>query len=179
MKLFILKLLVQLKLLGVEAARIAWRLIVWLVNILYLLIIQLSKGLWWLIVNIMRISYINFNKRHRHRLSDGTNVLRLIISIIIFFFFSQALLESDWRLGLSYVFSGFIAIWFGYIYRNEVVMGLVLVGVVIGSLVTVLAPQAWKAFSAGDYIGAAVIVFLMIFFFSISREYKKGRRPKL
>lgn len=179
MKLLILKISKQLRFFVVKAANIAWRLIVQLAKILYFLAIQLVKGLWWLIVNIVHISYINFDKRHRHRLSDGTNILRLIISIIIYFFFCKALLESDWRLGISYVVSGFIAIWFGYIYRNEVVMGLVLVGVIIGSLVTVLAPEAWKAFSAGDYIGAAIIVFLMIFFFVIASQYKKGRHPRI
>ncbi|GAI78806.1 unnamed protein product, partial [marine sediment metagenome] len=47
--------------------------------------------------------------------------------------------------------------------------------VIVGSIVTLLAPDAWQAFSSGDFIGFAFIVFLMAFFYYISREYKKGR----
>jgi len=125
-----------------------------------------------------RIVYDNFNKRHRKRLQKGENVLRLIISIFILYVFSKALLETDWRLGVSFIFTGLTAMWFGYVYRGREVMGLVLVGVIIGTLVTALAPDAWKAFSSGDLIGAAVIVGIMIYLYLISREYKKGRQPK-
>ena len=125
-----------------------------------------------------RIVYDNFNKRHRKKLQKGENILRLTISIFLLYVFSKALLETDWRLGISFIFAGLTAVWFGYVYRGREVIGLVLVGVIIGSLVTALAPDAWEAFSSGDFIGAAVIVGIMIYLYVVSREYKKGRRPK-
>ena len=138
----------------------------------------LVHGFYSLASTVGGIVYDNFNKRHRKKLQKGENVLRLTISIFILYVFSKALLETDWRLGISFIFAGLTAIWFGYIYRGREVMGLVLVGVIIGTLVTALAPDAWKAFSSGDFIGAAVIVGIMIYLYLISREYKKGRQPK-
>ncbi len=127
---------------------------------------------------IISIIYQNFNKRHRPKLGDGENIFRLFISLFLLYFVSRALLETDWRLGISFIFAGLTAIWFGYVYRGREVIGLVLVGVIVASIVTILAPDAWKALSTGDFIGAAVIVVLMIYFYLQSREYKKGRRPR-
>jgi len=156
-----------------------WLLIVRLVLALYWFAVQLAKALRWILTELAQIIYDNYNERHRSKLRKGENLLRLGISIFILFFISKALLETDWRLGLSFIVAGLTAIWFGYIYRGREVMGLVLIGVIIGSLVTLLAPDAWQAFSSGDFVGGAIIVFLMAFFYFISREYKKGRRLKL
>lgn len=161
------------------AGRILSLLTIKLVQVLYWFVVQLAKALKWVSIKLAVITYDNYKKRHRSKLRKGENLLRLGISIFILYFISKALLETDWRLGLSFVVAGLTAIWFGYIYRGREVMGLVLIGVIIGSLVTLLAPDAWQAFSSGDFIGLAFIVFLMFFFYYISREYKKGRRPRL
>ena len=162
-----------------RAGRILWLLIIKLVQALYWFAVQLAKALKWVSIKLAVITYGNYKKRHRSKLRKGENLLRLGISIFILYFISKALLETDWRLGLSFIVAGLTAIWFGYIYRGREVMGLVLIGVIIGSLVTLLAPDAWQAFSSGDFIGFAFIVFLMFFFYYISREYKEGRRPRL
>lgn len=154
------------------------RLIIKAVKALWWLTIKIVRALWWLLVRVATIIYDNFNKRHRNRLGKGENMLRLIISIFILYIFSKTLLETDWKLGVSFIIAGLTAIWFGYIYRGRDVMGLVLVGVIIGTLVTALAPDAWKALSGGDFIGAVVIGSLMIYLYFKSRELKRGRRPK-
>ena len=68
----------------------------------------------------------------------------------------------------------------------SVVLGLfwIVVAYIIGQIIagiaaTALAPNAWQALSSGDFIGGAVIIFLMVFLYFMSREYKKGRRPRL
>ena len=162
----------------IKAVRLLCRIILELVKLLCRLTIKIVEALWWLFVGLSQIAYDNFNKRHRVRLRKRENILRLMISIFIFYIFSKALLDTDWRLGLSFIFASLTAIWYGYIYRGRDVMGLVFVGVVIGSLVTVLAPDAWRALSGGDFIGAAAIVGIMIYFYFTSRELKRGRRPR-
>jgi len=169
----------KLKQFCIRAGRILWLLIVKLVQALYWFTVQLAKSLRWILITSAQLTYSNFNKRHRDKLRKGRNIVQLAISIFILYFLSKALLETDWRLGFSLILAGLTAIWFGYIYRGREVMGLVLVGVIIGSLVTALAPNAWQALSSGDFIGGAVIIFLMVFLYFMSREYKKGRRPRL
>ncbi len=130
------------------------------------------------ITKIFEIIKDNYNKRHRKRLQKSENVIRLGISIFILYAFSRALLESDWRLGISFIIAGLTAIWFGYIYRGRDVMVLVFIGVVIGTFITVLTPNAWSAFSSGDIISVIIIVGLIMYFYKLSNEYKKGKRPK-
>lgn len=174
----IVKVVNELKQLIIQAVKALWRLIIKLVEALCWLTIKIAKALWWLLVRLAPIIYDNYNKRHRNKLQKGENVLRLIIALFILYILSKALLGTDWRLGVSFVIAGLTAVWFGYIYRGREVMGLVLVGVIIGTLVTALAPDAWQALSSGDFIGVAVIISIMIYLYFTSREYKRGRRPR-
>jgi len=168
----------HLKQLTIQASKALWCFIIKLVKALWWLTIEIAKALWWLVTGIALIIYDNYNKRHRDKLRNSENILRLVIALFMLYILSKALLDADWRLGVSFIIAGLTAVWFGYIYRGREVMGLVLVGVIIGSLVTVLAPDAWQALSTGDFIGAVVIIGIMIYLYFISREYKKGKRPR-
>ena len=126
---------------------------------------------------IMRVVVKNFNQRHRIQLREHENILRLFISIFILYIFSRALLETNLWLGLSFILAGCTAIWYGYVYRRREVMYLVLVGVIIGTLVTLLAPNTWQALSTGDIFSFIVILGLMIYLFRLSSKYKKGKYP--
>jgi hypothetical protein len=131
-----------------------------------------------LITKIAEIIKDNFTKRHLKRLQKRENVVRLGISIFILYVLARALLESDLMLGISFIIAGLTAIWFGYVYKGRDVMILVLVGVVIGTFISILAPNAWGALSSGDFISAVIVIGLIIYFYRISSDYKKGKRPK-
>ena len=146
---------------------------------LWWLVTHSAQLLWWLSVNAWQIALANYGKRHRDKLREPENVIRLLISVFIMYIIAWSLLETDRRLGFSFIVAGITAIWFGYVYRGREVMGLVLVGVIVGTLVTLLAPSAWKAFSSGDIAGAVIILALISFFYYISSQYKKGKHPKL
>lgn len=164
--------------LTIKIAQALYRIIVELVKGLYWIVFKIIQGSCWLVPRIAAIVYENFNRRHRSKLGKKENILRFFISIFILYIFSKALLETDWRLGASFIFAGATAVWFGYIYRGRDVMGLVLVGVILGSLVSALAPDAWKALSSGDFIGAVIVIGIMGYLYFASREFKRGRRPR-
>ncbi len=163
----------------VQVAKVLWQLLIELIAMLLRLILWVASRIIELLNWLAPLIYANYIKRHRSRLRNNENILRLFLAIFLLFIISRALLASDWRLGIFFIIAGTVAIWFGYIYRNRDVILLVLIGVVIGTIVTILAPDAWKAFKAGDYIGAAVIIGIMAYFYLKSRGLKKGKRPRL
>lgn len=123
-------------------------------------------------------SIANYKKRHSAKLQSPENRLRLGIAFVLIPMIASSLLQTDWRLGLSFVTAGATAIWFGYVYKGRDVIGLVLVGVIIGTIPGILFPDAVNVAQTGDIMGAVIILAFGVFFYYLADQYKKGKRPK-
>lgn len=83
--------------------------------------------------------------------------------------FSDSLL-----LGLSFLWSTFLAISFGYILRHPLLLILVYVGVVFGREVINIFTEAKEAAIAGNVIGAVILFSLGIYLIARVNEIKTG-----
>lgn len=71
-----------------------------------------------------------------------------------------------------------MAIYSGAIYRDERVMGIIVVGVSLATIVPQFLSDAWVAFRYGDWISAVVLLGFAVFFCYWSSEMKRGRLPE-
>jgi hypothetical protein len=114
---------------------------------------------------------------HLPRLINTENLLRLLAALLSLVLLVPSLIESNCWLGLSFLLAGLTALWRGWIYRNRFVIGMVVVGVILGSLVPGLAKDAWEALLSGDYVSVVVILIIGLLIYYLSSQLKKGRRP--
>lgn len=113
------------------------------------------------------------------RLRIGENLLRLLLALLFLLVLAPASMKGNVWLGLSFLVAAITAIWKGWIYRDRGAMALVYVGAILGSLVTGLAKDAWKALRSGDYASVVVILGLAALIYYMAREFKRGCRPRL
>jgi hypothetical protein len=86
----------------------------------------------------------------------------------------QAFIDS-FLLGLSFLWSAFLAISFAYILKNPLVMIIVYVGVVFGREVTnTILGAAKDELSAGNILGALIVFCLGIYLISWANRMKRG-----
>ena len=123
-------------------------------------------------------SWRNSKRIHSVWLRKEEGWLRLGISILVLIFISWSLLDTDWKLGFSFIFAGSMAIYSGLIYKSRDVMILVLIGVILGTVVPTLIPSLWESYSNGDYIGAVFLLGLGIVIWLWSSTLKKGNIPQ-
>lgn len=137
----------------------------------------------WLIQKISEIakkSWENSKSIHKKALKKSENRFLLGISIFLYFLISYALLSDDIKLGLSFLFSGGIAIYAGYIYKGTSTMLLVLIGVGLAStLIPSFFPAIKDSYTQRDYIGMIILILFGIFFWYYSSRLKKGDNPAL
>ncbi len=125
----------------------------------------------------IRQSWKNSKEAHKKGLQTGEGRIRLLIAVVLLVLFSWQLVSTDMKLGLSFVFAGSMAIYAGHIYKGEEVIGLVLGGVILASVIPTLFPVISESFSNGDYIGIAVLIVLGIVVWLWSDSLKKGEKP--
>ena len=78
-------------------------------------------------------------------------------------------------LGLSFIWSGFLAISFAYILKNPLVMIIVYVGVIFAREVTsTILGAAEEEFSAGNIIGALIVIALGVYLITWANRMKRG-----
>ena len=78
-------------------------------------------------------------------------------------------------LGLSFIWSGLLAISFAYILKNPLVMIIVYVGVIFGREITnTIFGAAEEEFSAGNIIGALIVIALGVYLITWANRMKRG-----
>jgi len=119
-------------------------------------------------------SWENSKTIHRKALKKNEGKTRLVIAIVFLIVFSWALLQDNILLGLSFLYAGSVAIYAGYIYKGREVMGYVLIGVAIASVIPSLLPSISESYKNADYIGVLILILFGVFMWYISSRLKKG-----
>jgi hypothetical protein len=130
------------------------------------------------ILKCAKASFENAIKIHKYHLRKQSGWYNLIFAIIIYLAFAASLVSSDIKIGLSFIFSGFMALYTGVIYKGEHVMGYVLVGVILGTTVLPTLSEGWKSGIHGDWISAIVVFCLGVYLWVQSSRLKKGELPE-
>ena len=130
------------------------------------------------LIKRMRLSWKNSKTTHSYWLRKSEGWTFLLIALIFWLPISWQLLIDDWKLGISFLIFGFIAIYSGAIYRDQRVMGIIVVGVCLATVVPQFLSDAWVAFNYGDWISSTVLLGFAIYFWYWSGEMKKGRIPE-
>lgn len=130
----------------------------------------------WLIDRLNR-SIRNSLRIHNYWLRRSEGLVRLGIASLIYFLLLSSLFSTSTLLGLSFLFSGFIAIFTGVIYKSRDAMSYVLGGVLLGTTVLPTLLGAWEATKEGDWIGALIVFALGIFLWLQSSRMKGGNSP--
>jgi hypothetical protein len=130
----------------------------------------------WLFYYLYR-SYKNAIKIHKRNLKKDSGVYILLGSLFIYLILSWSLINSDIKIGLSFIFSGFIAIYTGAIYKYHNVIGYVLVGCALASVIIPTFLGAWESFQGGDWIGALIVFVFGIILWIYSNQMKSGKPP--
>jgi len=134
----------------------------------------------WIVQRIKDIasrSWENNKIVHQKALKKSENILRLVIAIFILLIFSYSLIPDVPGLGLSFFFAGLMAIYAGYIYKGEHVMGYVLAGVILASVIPSFLPGISDSYKKSDYIGMLVLILFGMFIWYFSSRLKKGEIP--
>lgn len=138
---------------------------------------KVLNWLWQKAKIIAKRSWENNKKVHKKALMKSENWLRLFIAILIFVIFTWGLMTDTPRIGLSFLFAGAMAIYAGYIYKGEEVMGYVLVGVLLAAAIPGLLPGLSESYKNGDFIGMLILILFGIFIWYYSSRLKKGEIP--
>jgi len=131
----------------------------------------------WLIERL-KTSLQNAFEVHSRSLQKSEGWARLGIALLIYTFVSWSLLDSNIKIGVSFLFSGFMVIYSGIIYKGRYVMAFVIGGVFLGLTVLPTFIGAWKSIRAGDWIGAMFVIFLGILLWLWSSRMKSGEPPE-
>ncbi len=82
--------------------------------------------------------------------------------------------SDSFLLGLSFIWSSFLAISFAYILRNPLLMIIIYVGVLFGRETMTLFTTAKEEATGGNIPGAIIVFCLGIFLISWTNHMKKG-----
>jgi uncharacterized integral membrane protein len=126
---------------------------------------------------VIERSWQNNKKIHKKALKKSENRWRLFVAMLILVLFSWALIPDEPKMGLSFLFAGSMAIYAGYIYKGEMVMGYVLAGVVFATVIPLLLPGISEAYKNADYVGMLILILLGVFIWYLSSRLKKGEFP--
>jgi len=102
------------------------------------------------------------------------------IGLCIFFSFfllpylTKEAFSDSFLLGLSFIWSSFLAISFAYILRNPLLMILVYVGVVFGREIMTLFTAAKEEATSGNMVGALIVFGLGVYLITRASRMKKG-----
>lgn len=111
------------------------------------------------------------------RLKDRENkwllvILSIIFTIILFPYFTEVAFSDSFWLGLSFVWSAFLAVSFAYILRNPILLIFVYAGVVWGRSIIPLFTTAKEEATRGNLIGALIIFALGVYLIVKANQLK-------
>jgi len=114
-----------------------------------------------------------------HRLGRRDNKW-LWVGMCIFFalfllpYLTKEAFSDSFLLGLSFLWSAFLAISFAYILKNPLLMIIVYVGVIFGRQVMTLFTTAKEEAIGGNVIGALIVIGLGIYLITWANRMKRG-----
>jgi len=129
------------------------------------------------LVRRIKQSWKNAKKVHSSRLRKDEGRIRLVIAVVLYVLLSWALLQDDLKLGLSFLFAGFIAIYTGVIYKRQDSFAYVIGGVLLATAVLPTFLDAWKVIKNGEWIGAIIVFGLGVLLWYWSNRMKAGEPP--
>jgi len=101
--------------------------------------------------------------------------LCILFSLLLFPILTREAFNDSFLLGLSFVWSGFLALSFAYILRNPQVMIIVYVGVIFGrEVVNTILGATKDEMTRGNIVGALIVVALGIYLITWANRMKKG-----
>jgi len=117
--------------------------------------------------------------REIDRLGNRDNKLLWIVLCIFFTLFllpylTKEAFSDSFLLGLSFIWSSFLAISFAYILRNPLLLILVYIAVVWGREITTLFTTAKEEATRGNVIGALIVFGLGVYLIMWANRMKRG-----
>lgn len=100
--------------------------------------------------------------------------LSIFFAIFLLPYLAKEAFSDSFLLGLSFIWSSFLAISFAYILRNPLLMILVYVGVVFGREVMSLFSTAKEEVTSGNVVGAVIVFCLGVYLIIWVNRMKKG-----
>jgi len=115
---------------------------------------------------------------HRLRYVRDKNIwiaLCIIFNILLIPYLGKEAFSDSFLLGLSFLWSTFLAVSFAYILRHPLLLILVYIGVIFGrEVINTIANSAKDAVFAGDAIGAVILFFFGIYLIKWANDMKTG-----
>ena len=113
------------------------------------------------------------------RLGDRKNkwvwiVLCIFFAVLLLPYLTKEAFSDSFLLGLSFVWSAFLAISFAYILKNPLLMILVYVGVVFGREIMTLFTTAKEEATVGNILGAIIVFGLGVYLITWVNRMKRG-----
>jgi len=100
--------------------------------------------------------------------------LCVFFAIFLLPYLTREAFSDSFLLGLSFVWSSFLAISFAYILRNPLLMIIVYVGVIFGREIITLFTTAKEEVTRGNIIGAVIVFCLGIYLITWANRMKRG-----
>lgn len=100
--------------------------------------------------------------------------LSIFFTIFLVPYLGEEAFSDSLLLGLSFIWSTFLAVSFGYVLRHPLLIILVYVGVVFGREVISIFTSAKEAAFTGDAIGAVILFILGIYLIIRVNDIKTG-----
>ncbi len=101
--------------------------------------------------------------------------LCVVFSLILFPILTKEAFNDSFPLGLSFLWSGFLALSFAYVLKYPQVMIIVYLGVIFGREVTnTIFGTAKEEVTRGNIIGALIVIALGIYLITWANHMKKG-----
>lgn len=101
-------------------------------------------------------------------------VLCIFFALFLLPYLTKEAFSDSFLLGLSFIWSSFLAISFAYILRNPLLLILVYVAVVWGREITTLFTTAKEEATSGNIVGALIVFGLGIYLIMWANRMKKG-----
>ena len=100
--------------------------------------------------------------------------LCIFFAIFLLPYLTKEAFSDGFLLGLSFVWSAFLAISFAYVLRNPLLMILVYVGVVFGREIMTLFTAAKEEVISGNLIGALIVFGLGVYLITWANRINRG-----
>lgn len=101
--------------------------------------------------------------------------LCILFSIILFPILTKEAFHDSFLLGLSFLWSGFLALSFAYVLKHPQVMIIVYLGVIFGREVTnTIFGAAKEEMTRGNIIGALIVIALGVYLIAWANRMKRG-----
>ena len=98
----------------------------------------------------------------------------IFFALFLLPYLTKEAFSDSFLLGLSFLWSAFLAISFAYILKNPLLMIIVYVGVVFGRQVMTIFTTAKEEAASGNVIGAIIVFALGVYLIMWANRMKRG-----